>query len=82
MNDSISEDNILLQWEKPLGLTSPGNVKSYAVLQDGVQLPNIITKTNFLITSGIVHGNNYSFEVFAINTNGPGSHTGPVVVNF
>ena len=59
MSDSISEDNIQLDWKKPLGLLSAGNVKSYILYMSSTNsgpnptsiVPVTITKTTFLITN-------------------------------
>jgi hypothetical protein len=85
MSASISEDNIMLNWKKPLGLTSPNNVKSYAITIGGTQQPFIITKTKFLLDGvnyALNHGSIYEFTVIAFNDNGPGAPSATLTVNF
>lgn len=77
-----------LKWKKPLGLTSPGNVKFYAVFRSTV-LPVVLgnsrigttTKTSF-IDKTCVKGSTYAYSVQAWNTNQAGqwSISIPVVI--
>ena len=85
MSNSISEDNIMLNWKKPLGLTSPNNVKSYAITIGGTQQPFIITKTKFLLDGvnyALNHGSIYEFTVIAFNDDGPGAPSATLTINF
>jgi hypothetical protein len=80
MSNSISENDIQLRWKKPLGLTSPGNVKFYKVLEDGVEIANP-TKTSITL-SGRVHGTTYTYTVIACNDDGDGAISMDLIVNF
>lgn len=80
MNNSISENDIELRWKKPPGLTSPGNVNFYKLLQDGIE---VATSTRTRITlSGRVHGTNYTFNIIACNDQGDGATSMDLIVNF
>ena len=80
MSDSVSSDDILLIWKKPLGLMSPNNVKYYRILVNGVNTATV-TKCKYLFTTG-VHGQNYAFRVQAVNHLGAGNPAPDVNVNF
>lgn len=84
MSLSISEDDIMLDWEKPLGLTSPNNVKFYTIVNNGGPLPvQTSTKTKLLISNpALVHGNVYQFSVAANNDQGTSPYIGPLIINF
>lgn len=92
MSDAISENDIMLRWNKPIGLTSPNNVKSYRItmLPTGVPPVSIFnsTKTSILITSAelaagnVFHGINPWFKIEAYNNDGFGTPTAYLVIHF
>ena len=76
-----------LRWKKPLGLTSPNNVKFYQILRYpsiGPTLPAVIatsTKTAFTDnTGGLVKGTGYTYTVTACNDSGASPFCSPIAV--
>ena len=86
MSDAISEDNIMIDWIKPTGLTSPNNAKTYNVYRnDGTGYTNIdqVTRTNYLDADPtLTHGSVYTYKVAAVNTDGEGAFSNELTVNF
>lgn len=78
--NSISLYTPLLGWKKPIGLTSPNNVKSYQVLRwttNNILLATVIatsTKTSFLDVTAVA-GTHYFYWVKGVNTAGPGAES-------
>lgn len=66
-----------IKWEKPLGVTSPGNVKGYKIFRnetgvfDPDDLIGMSTKTSFIDTTA-EPAKNYTYFVAAYNTAGNG----------
>lgn len=78
--DSVSLYTPKLKWNKPLGLTSPGNVKSYSILRGTTNiLANAIviataTKTEFVDTLA-PSGSTLYYWVKGNNTDGAGAES-------
>lgn len=78
--DDVSLYTPRLDWTKPIGLTSPNNVKSYQVLRNTVN--NILTatviasstKTNFQDNTAAA-GTQYWYWVKGVNSAGPGAES-------
>lgn len=82
---AIDPQNVFLKWKKPLGLTSPNNVKSYIVFRGNsndfflsVQIANP-TKTKFLDVN-TVYGSTYWYWICGVNTDGNGTASGGLEV--
>jgi len=69
-----------LAWRKPIGLTSPNNVKSYQILRNTVN--NLLTatviatstKTSYIDTSALA-GTAYWYWTKGVNADGPGAES-------
>lgn len=78
--NSISLYTPLLRWKKPIGLTSPNNVKSYQILRNTVN--NLLTatvigtstKVEFLDNTALA-GTQYFYWVKGVNTDGAGAES-------
>lgn len=66
-----------IKFKKPLGLTSPGNVKLYTIFRGLLTTHPIAiattTKTSFIDTTPLTIGTVYKYQVAAVNTNGIGA---------
>jgi hypothetical protein len=73
-----------LKWKKPLGVTSPNNVKLYKLYRrTGTALPAVIattTKTSFIDTTAVAN-TSYSYAASAVNTAGEGPFCPFILIN-
>lgn len=75
-----------LKWSKPIGLLSAGNVKSYKVYRQSVNLgaPTEVigfpTKTSFIDESA-TGGTQYNYWVSGINSAGEGVQSAPILIS-
>lgn len=85
-SNTISIYTPKLKWKKPIGLTSPNNVKSYEIFRSGTPvftnavLLDSVTKTSFVDTTA-AHGNVYYYFVRGINAAGAGAETAALFVS-
>ena len=74
MSDAIPDSDVCLKWKKPLGLTSPNNVKGYKIFKANLlgtfTQTFISTKTQFTDSPGL--GQVFLYTVWAFNDAGLG----------
>lgn len=77
-SNSISLYTPKLKWKKPIGLTSPNNVKSYSIVRNTVNdLPSAtfiqsVTKTSYIDVTA-APGQHYFYWVAGVNADGTGA---------
>lgn len=84
--NNINPYFVKMDWRKPVGLNSPGNVKSYQIMRsitDDFSTALVIgtsTKTTFTDVTA-AHATAYFYWVRGVNTDGVGAQTASIAVN-
>lgn len=85
-NNTIATNTPLIKWDKPLGLTSPNNVKSYEVFRNNVNIQPLIsiasvTSTKYLDLDVTIRGTQQYYWIQALNDVGLGAPTASLLVS-
>jgi hypothetical protein len=85
-NSTIATNTPMIKWNKPLGLTSPNNVKSYEVFRSNVNIQPLIsiasvTSTKYLDLDVTIRGTQQFYWIQALNDAGLGAPTASLLVS-